>query len=96
MPETIFLRLLETEDKAAGLLELARQADSRAYEVDTATFVRVPGSPFAYWMPSIFKVFDEHEPLENPSMERLARRGVGTNNDFRYPRLWMEVGPQPG
>ena len=36
MPETIFLRLLETEDKAAGLLELARQADSRAYGVDTA------------------------------------------------------------
>ncbi|MBK9368674.1 MAG: hypothetical protein IPN01_20595 [Deltaproteobacteria bacterium] len=58
MPETIFLRLLETEDKAAGLLELARQADSRAYGVDTAVFKQVPGSPMAYWVrPRVLSVF---------------------------------------
>lgn len=85
MPETIFLRLLETEDKAAGLLELARQADSRAYEVDTAVFKQVPGSPMAYWVPNSLLTIEEQ------AMPLHARRGLGTDDDFRFIRTAWEV-----
>lgn len=90
MSETIFLRLLETEDKAAGLLELARQADSRVFLADTAAFVRVPGSPFAYWIDEpIRSLFARLPSLEGDG--RTAKQGIATADDFRFVRTRWEV-----
>lgn len=93
MPETIFLRLLETEDKAAGLLALARQADSRAYEVDTATFSGVPGSPFAYWVSSSIRGVFENTPAFG-SDGRSIKQGLATADDFRFLRARFESHPR--
>ena len=88
MSETIFLRLLETEDKAAGLLELARQADSRVFAINVSAFGQVPGSPMAYWVrPTVLSVFQN-----SARMNFDARRGPSTCDDFRYLRLSWEVG----
>lgn len=89
MPEAIFLRLLETVDKATGLAEVTQQADARRFCVDTDMFERVPGSPMAYWVrPNVLRLFQLVPAAE--SNNRQLRRGAGTNDDFRFLRLSWE------
>jgi hypothetical protein len=94
--KTIFLRVLEADDKAATLHtaidELGAVGSKLCFEVDTARFGAVPRSPFAYWAGArVRSLFLEEQPLEAPEADRIARRGVGTNDDFRFLRLWTEV-----
>lgn len=91
--KTVFLRLLEADDKAAALHEAIH--DTRAavrVEVDTADFAAVPGSPFAYWVPAGLRdAFRRYPPLKNA--RRFAARGPYTLDDFRFVRLAHEVAP---
>jgi hypothetical protein len=52
--KTVFLRMLDTSDKATTLLEAIRHpqtfAGSRRFEVEGSSFAAVPRSPFAYWV----------------------------------------------
>jgi len=52
---TIFLRLLAEKQKEVELWSLCQAfrrdgVDSRIYEVDSHSFISIPGSPFAYWV----------------------------------------------
>jgi hypothetical protein len=94
--KAIFFRVLEADDKATALLEAIREPNgargSRRFEVDDAGFAAVPGSPFAYWVSERVRgLFSEEHSLEAPDGTRIARRGLGTNDDFRFLRLWVEV-----
>lgn len=50
--KTIFFRALEAKDKASALLAAINNRDSEVerFDVDVATFVSVPRSPFVYWV----------------------------------------------
>jgi hypothetical protein len=92
---TLFLRLLEDEDKAEALCTALRAvaagaADPRVFETDPEAFVQVPGAPFAYWVSdAIRKSFADLDPLETDT--RVARQGGVNGDDFRWLRLWTEV-----
>ena len=94
MPITTFLRLLDTDDKAAALLDAIQgHAPQRIFLTDPASFAQVPGSPFAYWVgEKIQKLFQQCESFETD--QRFARRGPSSGDDFRRVRGWWEVAPE--
>ena len=95
---TIFLRLLAEEDKGAALLDVCsrQRAEGSAghpltFEVAPEAFDAVPGKPFAYWVSdSVRQTFAKFAPYE--STGRSVRVGLQTSDDFRFLRLWWEVG----
>ena len=94
--KTIFLRVIEADNKAAALLEAVRDPESsngrQRFELDPTSFTVVPGSPFAYWVSQrVRDLFFKCQTLEALDLDRIARRGLGTNDDFRFLRLWFEV-----
>src|SRR5256885_2889770 len=92
--KTVFLRVLEAEDKAAALLgavcEPERAKGRQRFEVDPGSFGIVPRSPFSYWVSErIRRLFVEMQPFESDG--RLARAGLQTSDDFRFVRAWWEA-----
>ena len=98
---TVFIRLLEASvDEKAVALEAAVDALRReevpannphrvVFECPPAQFSDVPGSPFAYWVSDrLRQIFGLLPKLE--STDRVARRGVNTNDDNRFLRLAWE------
>ena len=92
---TDFIRVLEERTDKKGALEAALRSPERAlgrqwFEVAPRTFCAVSGSPFAYWVSDELRaVFTSLPKLE--SQGRIARRGVNTNDDYRFLRLSWEV-----
>ena len=91
--KTIFLRVLEANDKAADLLATIHEPVSalskQRFEVEPASFVSVPRSPFSYWVSDgLRRLFKKLPPFE--SQGRQAQRALSTNDDFRYLRLAWE------
>ena len=94
--KAIFFRLLEAEDKEAALRAAIDSplvgASGDRFEVETANFAVVPGSPFAYWVSKQLRgLFQKFSPLE--SDERTAKVGLQTSDDFRFVRAWWELSP---
>ena len=93
---TVFLRLLAHDDKPAALAKAVDrlrngEPSPDIHVVDPESFRKVPGSPFAYWVSEKVRTqFEERQALECPNLNRMARRGVGTNDDFRFLRLRFE------
>ncbi|MEA2600642.1 MAG: hypothetical protein QOF89_1634 [Acidobacteriota bacterium] len=92
--KTVFLRVLEAENKAAALLAAVQHPeharDRQRFEVDPQDFRGVPLSPFAYWVgPAVRELFAKLEPFEHG--ERTTKQGLVTGDDFRLVRLWGEV-----
>ena len=52
--KTVFLRVLEAEDKAvalrAAIYDQEAARGKQRFEIDVASFSAVPRSPFAYWV----------------------------------------------
>lgn len=94
---SLFLRLLEADDKAATLrdaVQVARsgQPDARVFDVDPEGFRQVPASPFAYWAPERFlQLFTKRAPFS--IAPRLVVSTNPLNADFRFVRLWWETAP---
>ncbi|PZN80388.1 MAG: hypothetical protein DM484_09915 [Candidatus Methylumidiphilus alinenensis] len=92
---TTFLRLLAETDKATALQAACTQlrrgeTDPRHFEVAPDSFNAVPGKPFAYWVSdSVRKLFNALSELESDGV--VARRGVNSNDDNRFIRLFWEV-----
>ncbi|MEP7307496.1 MAG: hypothetical protein ABJA98_18485 [Acidobacteriota bacterium] len=91
--KTVFLRVLEAEDKAAALLHAVREPErargQQRFEVDVSSFAAVPRSPFSYWVSEVLRRrFLELSPLEAEG--RTAKCGAGTLDDFRFLRLNWE------
>ncbi len=87
---SLFLRLLEADDKAAALREAVQavrgdQPDRRVFDIDPEGFRQVPGSPFAYWVSST--CLDLFVHYAHFGSGRVAQRALSTNDDFRYLRL---------
>jgi hypothetical protein len=96
---SLFLRLLEDDDKALALRTALRavaadEPDPRVFEADPAAFALVPGAPFAYWVSDgVRETFRQLSAFEG--QDRKARRGPSTCDDSRYLRLWWEVERDP-
>lgn len=98
MSESLFIRLLEDEEKSEPLrnsvasIRSGSRAD-RAHFVEGETFRAIPGSPFAYWATA-----GQLNVFQNvPRFERNGRVARITNphaDDFRYFRLHWEVNPR--
>lgn len=95
---TLFFRILDVPvaDKARALLGAIRETaihdatSDEAFEIDAELLKRVPGSPFAYWLPEkIRQAFATLPPFENE--ERVAKHGGVTLDDPRFLRLWSET-----
>lgn len=94
---TTFLRLLEGADKSQGLHELSAalrsgRDDSRIYSAEPRSFRDFPGASFAYWVgDSVRHAFNNFNAFESDETGLVARRGVNSNDDFRFLRSWMEI-----
>lgn len=90
MSTTVFLRLLEAEDKAGALLAGVERPSAVRFSVEPAEFSSVPRSPFAYWLqPTVRHLFRTLSRFE--SAGRIARKGLTTSNDERYVRVYWEI-----
>ncbi len=96
MAETIFFRLLASENKggalldAIGALRQGRPDNPTTYAVEAESFRQVPGTPFAYWVSErIRRLFTELPPFEGDG--RTVKSGLCTVYDFRFVRAWWEV-----
>ncbi len=92
---SLFLRLLGEEHKGAALEAAIRsvvagELDGRVFEVEPDSFEQVPGAPFAYWVSGEIRSVFRSLSLFETAM-RKARRGTGTNQDFRFLRLRWET-----
>lgn len=95
--KTIFLRVLEANDKAEALrlalLETAPTVGKMRFEVDTTSFTTIPRSPFAYWVDErLLRLFKELPRFESEG--RKTKQGLATADDFRFVRSWWAVPPQ--
>jgi hypothetical protein len=92
--KTVFLRALEADDKAAALRTAIREPAAalgrQRFEVDPASFVSVPRSPFGYWVSARMRALFRDE-LSLEAEGRTAKRGPSTSDDFRYVRCWWAV-----
>ena len=92
---SLFLRLLEADDKAAALREAVQaarsgQPDARVFDVDPQGFRQVPGAPFAYWVRrSVLRLFQAYSALE--SGQTRAVGGLKSGDDARFVRLSWET-----
>lgn len=92
--KTVFLRVLEADDKAAALRAGIREREvargRQRFDVDATSFTAMPCSPFAYWVSDrLRQLFNEF-----PHFEGEGRRVVGglkTLSDERFVRAWWEV-----
>ena len=94
---TTFLRLLADKDKSNCLSAACaalrnRVADSRLFSVLPESFRQVPCAPFSYWISeNVRSSFSKMPPLEDGGSGRVAKRGVNSNDDFRFIRCFWEV-----
>lgn len=94
--KTVFLRVLQADNKAAALLRAIREPERargrERFEVSPTSFASVPRSPFAYWVSEkLLRLFAYEDPLHNE--RRLVVSTNPLNDDFRYVRLWWETAP---
>jgi hypothetical protein len=93
---TLFIRLLDAENKAAAMAAAVATvrkgcAHPRVFEVNPESFAQVPGSPFAYWVSeAVRRFFTDLPAFEGEG--RTAKLGGSTKNDFRFLRVWWEIG----
>ena len=86
---TTFIRLLDIPvDGKAAALKAAVAGDGSVFDCAPEAFAAVPGSPFAYWAGSrILRLF-----AAKLSGTFETKCGMGTLDDFRFLRLYWEVG----
>ena len=93
---TCFFRLIDSDDKPTDLLEAVanfrRNKKSQfIFEVSPKSFKDIPGCSFAYWVSSeVRSLFKKFPPFG--SSGRTVTQGLGTADDFRFVRVWWEVG----
>ena len=95
--KTIFLRVLEADDKAESLRAAIREPASalgkQRFEVDAASFAAVPRSSFAYWVSERIRGLFSSLPAFAAD-GRVAVSGGKTLDDFRWIRASWEVIPK--
>jgi hypothetical protein len=95
--KTVFIRAIEApvDEKAGAIREAMATACRVRFDVDLATFGRIPRSPFAYWVSAgVSAAFSRFAPFEGE--DRSALGGLKTLNDPRFVRLWWECSSETG
>jgi hypothetical protein len=93
---SVYLRLLQEEDKAMALSQVTARLrggdpDARLFEVAPEAFDAVPGKPFAYWVSeAVRQTFTRLPAFEGEG--RTVKQGLATADDFRFVRAWWEAG----
>ena len=89
----LYLRLTdgknEAEKSTAARSAIAGTEIHRVYQVESQSFIALPGAPLAYWFPgSLLKAF-----RTSPSLDTTARfaKGLVTANNASFVRQWWEV-----
>lgn len=86
---TVFLRLLDAENKAEALKGALQHDSARRFDVEPNSFTKIPGAPFAYWVSDgIRDLFGKLQATGSNGREAWV--GLQTNNDFQWLRLWWE------
>jgi hypothetical protein len=87
---SIFIRLLNVDNKAAGLFEATHGKNEHIYCLEPDKFRAISGSPFAYWVSDdVRRSFTSMEVFS--SSEHPIKQGIATADDFRFVRTWWEV-----
>ena len=95
---TIFIRLMEEQNKSASLRVTAQsiregKSDPRTFTVQPDQFRKVPGAPFSYWVGNAARdAFERFSSVQNEP-ERKACFGLSTKDDARFVRLNWECHP---
>jgi hypothetical protein len=90
---TVFIRLIEEQDKGGALLDAIGSPDSsKVFEVDPESFKQIPGSPFAYWVSEKIRALFSQLPIYEED-GRTVKQGLATADDFRFVRTYWEVDP---
>lgn len=99
---TVFLRLLADSVKKDALTNVSdaiknNRMDKRVFRIDPEVFRQLPGTAFAYWVdPSTRETFVKFPEFESNRTNLVAKRGVNSNDDFRFLRVWWEVASRSG
>ncbi len=90
---TRFLRLIESEDKAAALLQVVRGLGPQSrmvYELDPQCFRQQPRAVFAYWVSEgVRRLFGMSDAMA--SNRRVVCIGDHPGDNFKFVRLWWET-----
>lgn len=91
---TVFLRVLDADDKAMALRQAISQPnivqDRQYFQVNAADFAALPKSPFAYWVSEqVRQLFVEFPRFQADG--RIAAIGASTKDDGRFLRAAWEV-----
>jgi hypothetical protein len=95
---SMFIRALDTEDKAGRLLSVIRAGESNnadcadLFVQESPFFDHLPARRIAYWISRSFAdAFVQLAPLEGN--HAFARQGLASADNFRFVRLAWEVNP---
>ncbi len=91
---TVFFRLIGSADRAGDLQKMISNYEPESpvsrFDIHTATFLSVPGSPFAYWTPSeLLRSFKRFPAFQSEG--RIAAAGGNTGDNFRFVRTSWET-----
>ncbi|MFC5771706.1 type II restriction endonuclease subunit M [Thauera sinica] len=94
--KAVFLRVNDAPPEERGkalravILGLPNQND-QAFKVVLDDLTLIPRSPFVYWIGNgVRSAFSKFPRLD--AGQRVAKQGLATADDFRFVRLWPEVG----
>lgn len=88
---TIFIRLIEEQDKRAALLAAIGDTSSKSvFDVSPESFKQIPGSPFAYWVSDKMRGLFAKLPVYEEN-GRTVKQGLATADDFRFVRAYWEI-----
>ncbi len=83
-----FLRLFEKQGSVSSNAELERRFHNKPrYRIANAEFVRVPGTPIAYWAPAaVIEAFESGSPIG-----ASAKKGLSCSGTEMFYRYFWEV-----
>lgn len=84
-----YIRLVHAPNAIHKEKEMLQRKENNIYSPKVIDFLKIPGSPIAYWADeSIYAAFKN-----NPSLNELAdvRQGLATADNNRFLRYWWEV-----
>lgn len=93
----VFLRLLAEKTKDEALAKISSSVrsgvpDPRVFWSNPELFLLLPGSSFAYWVDATTRqTFATLPRFEGARTRLVAKRGVNSNDDFRFLRTSWEV-----
>lgn len=93
---TTCVRLVRSRTPEFDLAEICHNHqlgidDARVFKIRKDEVEAIPGAPYAYWAhPELRELFRSCPPIEGQAVE--AKMGLSSGDDFRFVRLWWEVG----